>query len=120
MLTSYDECRIVKRTTAFTSFLNRFTSNSNTPIIKDFHAQAGYNINDVQKQANDAIAAYEERGSSLKSHFLRTTGRSFSNDSSAVEILLSFLPDGDYTSVICGGLTLVLNVSRLKSLLLSQ
>jgi len=79
--------------------------------LKDFNLGQNFKISDVQREANAALQAYKERGDKLNPHFFRTAGRDFSNNATAMEALLKFLPSGEYTSVLCGALTLVFNVS---------
>ncbi|OQO11507.1 hypothetical protein B0A48_03234 [Cryoendolithus antarcticus] len=103
---------IVQRTSAFKLFLTKFATQTTKPGVNGYHLQPGCSITDVQREANDALAAYEERGNSLRKHFLHTAARDFSRNASAIEILLKFLPDGDYSSVICGALALVFNAAK--------
>ena len=71
----------------------------------------------MQREANAALQAYQDRGNSLNKHFLRTLGRNFSNNATAMEALLAFLPSGEYTSILCGALVLVFNVSVIVPIL---
>lgn len=67
----------------------------------------------MQREANAALEAYDARGKNLKSHFFHTLGRDFSNNASAAEVLLEFLPQGEYSFILCGALTLVFNVGAI-------
>ncbi|KAK6440343.1 hypothetical protein LTR95_003424 [Oleoguttula sp. CCFEE 5521] len=108
---------LTSRTNAFKQFLNVFTNQTTKPGVKGYQLPSGCNITDVQREANAALAAYDERGNSLRTHFFHTAARDFSTNASAIEILLKFLPDGEYTSVICGALALVFNAAkRLKDI----
>lgn len=104
--------RVAARTSQFRKFVDKLTRESKSPLLSNFRLGQTFKIADVQREANAALQAYEERGSSLRSHFLRTLGRDFSNNASAAEALLEFLPEGEYTFIICGALTLVFNVSN--------
>ena len=101
---------VIASTNRFKKFINTLTQESKKPELNTFRWGQGSTISDVQREADAALAAYEERGSSLKKHFLHTLGRSFSNNASTAEALLQFLPAGEYTSIICGALTLVFKV----------
>jgi len=102
--------RVAARTSQFKKFVDSLTKESKSPILNGFRLGQTFKIADVQREANAALQAYEERGSSLRSHFLRTLGRDFSNNASAAEALLEFVPDGEYTFIVCGALTLIFNV----------
>ncbi|KAM0718472.1 hypothetical protein Q7P37_005542 [Cladosporium fusiforme] len=103
---------IVIRTNRFKTFVNSLTQESKKPELNTFRLGQNFKISDVQREANAALQAYDERGNSLKSHFFRTLGRDFSNNASATEALLAFLPDGEYTFILCGALTLVFNAAK--------
>lgn len=104
------ENSVVESTRHFKRFVNALTRESKKPELKTFRWGQGSTIADVQREANAALDAYEERGNNLKSHFFHTSGRNFSNNASAAEVLLDFLPGGEYTSILCGALTLVFRV----------
>lgn len=93
--------------------MDNLVRESKSPVFKGFHLGQTFGIADVQREANAALQAYEEHGNSLRKHFLRTVGRSFTNNASAAEALLEFLPDGEYTFILCGALTLIFNVGPL-------
>jgi hypothetical protein len=101
---------VIASTNRFKNFINTLTRESKKPELNTFRWGQGSTIADVQREANAALATYEERGSSLKKHFFHSLGRSFSNNASAAEALLQFLPGGEYTSIVCGALTLVFKV----------
>jgi len=101
---------VVASTTRFRKFVNVLTKESKKPELNTFRWGQGSTISDVHREANAALEAYEERGNSLKKHFFRTAGRNFSNNASSVEVLLEFLPSGEFTSILCGALTLVFRV----------
>ncbi|GAB7358210.1 hypothetical protein MBLNU230_g0362t1 [Neophaeotheca triangularis] len=103
---------VIARTNGFKSFVNKLTHESKQPALKRFQLCQNFKISDVQREANAALQAYEERGSSLRLHFFRTLGRDYSNNASAAEALLAFLPDGEYTFILCGALTLVFNAAK--------
>lgn len=46
---------------------------------------------------------------------MRYLSRSFTENASTLEAFLDFVPDGEYTFIICGALTLVFNVSSVSS-----
>lgn len=101
---------VVASTNRFRKFVNVLTKESKKPELSTFRWGQGSTISDVQREANAALEAYEERGNNLRKHFFRTTGRNFSNNASSVEVLLEFLPAGEFTSILCGALTLVFRV----------
>lgn len=72
---------------------------------------------DVQDEAAEAYKKYQSDGKSWR-HPFQTTGRAFSNVASRMEFLLQLLPNGDYTSILCGALKLVFNVGPFRSFLL--
>jgi hypothetical protein len=108
------ENSVVDSTKHFKRFVNALTRESKKPELNTFRWGQGSTISDVQREANAALAAYEERGNNLKKHFFHTLGRNFSNNASAAEVLLDFLPSGGYTSILCGALTLVFRVRQLS------
>jgi hypothetical protein len=105
---------VVDSTKHFKRFVNVLTRESKKPELNTSRWGQGSTISDVQREANAALAAYEERGNNLKKHFFHTLGRNFSNNASAAEVLLDFLPSGEYTSILCGALTLVFKVRQLS------
>lgn len=66
---------------------------------------------DVRREAEMALDKYENRGKSWRNP-LRRSQRLVGGACSRLEFLTVLVPSGDYLGVLCGGLTLVYNVSR--------
>lgn len=64
----------------------------------------------VRKEAELALDNYENRGKSWRNP-LRRSMRLVGGVSSRLEFLTVLIPSGDYLGVLCGGLTLIYNVS---------
>jgi hypothetical protein len=101
---------VIARTTRFKKFIDSLTKESKKSELNKFRLGQNFKISHVRTEANAALKAYNDHGSSLKKHFFRTLGRDFSNNATAIEALLAFLPSGEYTSILCGALVLVFNV----------
>lgn len=103
-------CRVQDRASKFAAFRDKYISQTKQSKLEPFRNRTHYDIADVQTEVQAAVDEYEKSGSSIRSHPIRTIGRSWTNNASAIENLLLFLPNGDYGSILCGALTLVLNV----------
>jgi hypothetical protein len=75
--------------------------------------QARSTWDDIVSEAAEAVESFnrEGQGHMWKRPFEKAT-LNFANVASRLEFLLELLPNGEYTSILCGGLRLVFNVSR--------
>jgi len=102
--------RTQQQTQKSKSFIEKFKADTRDPGVKRFEINGKFTIDNVQKQADEAMEAYKSRGTDWRHRPLRTAARHVGEDISAFKDLLTFLPDGDYTSILCGVLTLFSNV----------
>ncbi|PYH43520.1 uncharacterized protein BP01DRAFT_402624 [Aspergillus saccharolyticus JOP 1030-1] len=107
--------RAKSRHQSFKKFLGTFTTFAKDKEIRRFDLDRKFQWNDVQNEANAAVEAYSAPDSFLRNP-VRYLSRSFTQNASTLEVLLHFVPDGEYTSILCGALTLVFNVSPPPSL----
>ncbi|KAJ5286704.1 hypothetical protein N7478_002390 [Penicillium angulare] len=68
----------------------------------------------IQREATEALVKYQNDGKTWR-HPFQTAGRAFSSVWSRLEFLLELLPNGDYGSLLCGGLRLVFNLRMIGS-----
>ena len=74
-----------------------------------FDVRRKFQWEDVKREIDAAVEEYNKQRS--WSRPIRKVGRACCENASNLEVLLTFIPDGEYTSIICGALTLVYNVS---------
>lgn len=112
-LTSF-ECRAKPQREGFKKFLGLFTKHAKDKEIRKFDIDRRFRWEDVQAEANAAIDAYTSQVT-LRTQPIRYLSRSYTNNASTLEAFLQFVPDGEYTFIICGALTLVFNVIQSSS-----
>ncbi|KAI9656585.1 MAG: hypothetical protein M1821_004792 [Bathelium mastoideum] len=66
----------------------------------------------LQRAAEAAVQKYQEKGEGWLDNPIRAAARGVSENTAAFEVLLAFIPDGEYTSIICGALTLLFNAAK--------
>lgn len=101
--------RAKPRRQGFRKLLKVFATNSKDKEIRQFDIDRKFRWEDVQTEADAALEAYTAQVS-FRRHPLRYLSRSFTQNASTLEALLQFVPDGEFTFLICGALTLVFNV----------
>jgi hypothetical protein len=97
----------------FKNFLGHFKKETKDKDIKRFDISQKYRWEDVQSEANAALESYSSP--EFTSQPMRYLSRSFTENASTLQAFLEFVPDGEYTFIICGALTLVFNVSSVSS-----
>lgn len=73
-----------------------------------FRIRNKHSWDEVIQAANDAIERYEQ---DARRNILRKAGRIATDNARTAKAFLDLLPDGDYGSVLCGGLKIIYTVS---------
>ncbi|KAF4807596.1 hypothetical protein CGCSCA5_v013198 [Colletotrichum siamense] len=95
-----------EQTGSFKSLISNFVNKTQYTDLKWFNVNDQFKWEDVKKMAADAIDRDTER-TRWRKNPLRAAGRSFQKHASNLEMLLAFLPNGDFTGILCGALTFV-------------
>jgi hypothetical protein len=99
----------VTRTNEFKQFMQNYVSRTRDPgSIISFEPNSTWE--EVKLEAEKVIAEYNGKGNSWRTPF-RSAGRISGNAVSALEFLIVLLPQGEYSSILCGALKLVYSVS---------
>lgn len=102
--------RARERTTSFKSLMSDFVDRTQRADLKWFDVDRQFRWEDVKEMAAAAVDRDVEKTKWSKNP-LRAAARSFQKNASNLEMLLAFLPNGDFTGVLCGALTFVFCVS---------
>jgi hypothetical protein len=97
---------------SFKKFLGLFAKHSKDKEINRFDIGRKFRWEDVQSEANAALEAYTNQVT-FRSQPVRYLSRSFTQSASTLEAFLQFVPDGEFTFIICGALTLVFRVNTI-------
>ncbi|KAE9568561.1 hypothetical protein CGCF415_v008797 [Colletotrichum fructicola] len=95
-----------ERTNSFKSLMNDFIDRTQRTDLKWFNVDHKFRWEDVKEMAADAVDRDVEK-TKWRKNPLRAAARSFQRNASNLEMLLAFLPNGDFTGILCGALTLV-------------
>ncbi|RYP58268.1 hypothetical protein DL769_009029 [Monosporascus sp. CRB-8-3] len=98
-----------ERTNLFKKFVKSFVGSAKDETVRRFDVDRSWVWKDVQAKANEGLEKEDERNN-WRRHPIRFMSRSFQNNASNLEILLLFLPNTEFGSILCGALTLVLHV----------
>ena len=79
--------------------------------LNEFDLSGKHSWDEVLRIAKDAVAAYQKSGR----NGLRNSGRVLSSKSEALLPHLQLIPNGFFTSILCGGLKVVFSVSRSRT-----
>jgi hypothetical protein len=104
--------RLIKYKNDFQAYMQNFFSKSTDKEAKRAYSESA-TLKDAQEEATEALKKYKSDGKSWR-HPLQSTGRAFSDVASRFEFLVELLPNGEYTSIACGGLKLAFNVCSFK------
>ncbi|KAI8285213.1 hypothetical protein K4K60_001356 [Colletotrichum sp. SAR11_57] len=100
-----------ERTNSFKSLMNDFIDRTQRTDLKWFNVDHKFRWEDVKEMAADAVDRDVEK-TKWRKNPLRAAARSFQRNASNLEMLLAFLPNGDFTGILCGALTLVFCFGR--------
>lgn len=78
--------------------------------LRSFDIRGAHTWDEVLKTVDSAKEVYESKAKGKKGIHIRAA-RGLSQNANDISPWLELLPDGDYSSVICGGLKLVFGVS---------
>ncbi|KAF4840136.1 hypothetical protein CGCSCA4_v010610 [Colletotrichum siamense] len=95
-----------ERTSSFKSLMSDFVNRTQRAELKWFDVDRQFRWEDVKEMAAAAVDRDVEKTKWSKNP-LRAAARSFQKNASNLEMLLAFLPNGDFTGVLCGALTFV-------------
>jgi hypothetical protein len=99
----------VTRTNEFKQFMQNYVYHPrDSAITISFDPNCTWEA--VKLEAAKVIDEYNGKGNSWKNPF-RSAGRISGNAISALEFLIVLLPQGEYSSILCGALKLVYSVS---------
>ncbi|KAK2007484.1 hypothetical protein LZ32DRAFT_641300 [Colletotrichum eremochloae] len=98
--------KINERTKSFKTLVSVFVKHTKRNELSNFDVDRQFVWEDVRAMASDAI---EQDASKTKWRHnpFRAAGRSFQQNASNLEMLMEFLPNGDFTGILCGALTFV-------------
>ena len=96
-------------TDQFLEVVKAYQESTKDPSISEFDLRGKHSWDDVLRVAKDAELTYLKKGG----RGLRKTGRIITNNSEAVMPYLRLIPNGTYTSILCGGLKLIFGVGLL-------
>jgi hypothetical protein len=86
--------------------MEAYQASMKDPSISKLDLRGTHSWDDVLQVAKDAEAAYLEAGGKV----LRKAGRFITAKSEAMLPYLELIPNGTFTSILCGGLKLVFGV----------
>ncbi|KAF9873330.1 hypothetical protein CkaCkLH20_09143 [Colletotrichum karsti] len=98
--------RAWERTRSFKSIVRSFVKNTKREDLTGFDVDRQFRWEDVKSMASDSIEKDKDRTKWRRNPF-RAAGRSLQQGASNLEMLMTFLPNGDYTGILCGALTFV-------------
>jgi hypothetical protein len=104
--------RLRDRTVAFRNHMKTFLAESgDTETQLAFHSPSTWD--DIANEAGEAVEIFnrEGQGHMWKRPFEKAT-YNFTNVACRLEFLIELLPDGEYTSILSGGLRLVFNAAK--------
>ena len=90
--------------------MEAYQSSTKNSSINALDFRGKHSWEDVLRVAKDAEAAYQKAGGKG----LRKAGRTIMAVSGAVQPYLQLIPNGFYTSILCGGLKLVFEVNIVR------
>lgn len=91
--------------------LRIYSEHAETPAIVEFDIRNTYTWDQVLAEARLAEAAYVKAGGNV----FRKLGRSVGDHGPTINQYLRLLPEGEYSSILCGGLKLMFSVSSITT-----
>lgn len=111
--------RSVENCTArFKRFLETYSSKSSDSQIVKFKITSHHTWDEVKADIEKAVRSHDRKGNFWHKNLVHTGAKSASNSIPAIKAWLDILPDGEYTSIICGALKLVYGVCLISCHLL--
>ncbi|KXH34265.1 hypothetical protein CNYM01_01070 [Colletotrichum nymphaeae SA-01] len=98
--------RVQDRTSSFKTLISTFAKNTRNNDLARFDVERQFQWNHVKDMASAAIEQ-DNKKVQMRNNPFRAAGRSFQRNASNLEMLVKFLPDGDFTGILCGALTFV-------------
>ncbi|OHE96334.1 hypothetical protein CORC01_08406 [Colletotrichum orchidophilum] len=98
--------KIHERTESFRALIRTFTKHTKRNDLAIFDVDKNFTWNDVKVTASEAIEQ-DNAKTKMRHNPFRAAGRSFQRNASNLEVLVEFLPNGDFTGILCGALTFV-------------
>ncbi|KAL8382973.1 hypothetical protein RB595_006645 [Gaeumannomyces hyphopodioides] len=103
--------RAREQTKSFKTLVRSFVRSSKKDYIKQFDVDGTFTWKDVQEAVNEGLQRDADKDRFTAHPFLFIS-RTFQRKSTALQLLLDFIPDSEYTSLICGVLTLVFGAAK--------
>jgi hypothetical protein len=110
MLIQWYNLRLRERTATFRRNIQAFLAESGDSENR-LAFQSGSTWDDIANEAGEAVDCFNREGHMWKRPFEKAT-MNFANVACRLEFLIELLPEGEYTSILCGALKLVFNVGR--------
>ncbi|EFQ34617.1 hypothetical protein CGRA01v4_14054 [Colletotrichum graminicola] len=98
--------KINERTKSFKTLVSVFVKHTKRDELSRFDVDRQFVWEDVRAMASDAIEQDASKTKWRQNPF-RAAGRSFQQNASNLEMLVEFLPNGEFTGILCGALTFV-------------
>ncbi|GKT65710.1 LOW QUALITY PROTEIN: hypothetical protein ColTof3_13049 [Colletotrichum tofieldiae] len=98
--------RINERTKSFKTLVSSFVKYTKRNELARFDVDRHFVWEDVRAMASDAIEQ-DVSQTRWRHNPFRAAGRSFQQNASNLEMLVAFLPNGEFTGILCGALTFV-------------
>ncbi|KAK1624638.1 hypothetical protein BDP81DRAFT_464408 [Colletotrichum phormii] len=91
---------------SFKTLISTFAQKTNRKDLARFDVEKEFQWEDVRVMASEAIEQ-DNAKTKMRHNPFRAAGRSFQRNASNLEMLVAFLPNGDFTGILCGALTFV-------------
>ncbi|KZL66920.1 hypothetical protein CT0861_01545 [Colletotrichum tofieldiae] len=98
--------KINERTKSFKTLVSSFVKYTKRNELARFDVDRHFVWEDVRAMASDAIEQ-DVSQTRWRHNPFRAAGRSFQQNASNLEMLVAFLPNGEFTGILCGALTFV-------------
>ncbi|KAF4780743.1 hypothetical protein HER10_EVM0001759 [Colletotrichum scovillei] len=98
--------RVHERTRSFKTLISTFAQKTNRKDLARFDVEKDFQWEDVRIMASEAVEQ-DNAKTKMRHNPFRAAGRSFQRNASNLEMLVAFLPNGDFTGILCGALTFV-------------
>ena len=113
-LRSVDKC-----TRRFKCFLDAYFHKTGDKKVLKFNIADGHTWEEVKAEMDKAVESYNTKERFWRKTPNRVAGRTTGSRIPAIKAWLDILPDGEYTSIVCGALKLIFGV-RLDFIILYQ
>ena len=99
----------IAQTGRWKRFIRDLKSRQGDDLLSKYDVARTFTATDLQCELDAALREYEDRGTTW-SNPLNRIGRSVGDNASSFEVVLKFLPTGEYTSILCGAMTMIVRV----------